>query len=128
MVIPADRLYSEFHFWVLQDSTGVVVGISDQATEELGEVDYVELPEPGEHIVRNRSFGLVETSKALTELVAPISGTVMEANAAVREAPEILMQDPYGTGWLIKIDPSDSLQLRELMTAQRYGDLVTGEH
>jgi len=126
MLIPEDRLYSEFHLWVMTEGSRATIGISDHAAEELGEAAYVQLPQPGESIVRDSSFGMVETSKALTDLLAPISGTVVEANLAVQEAPEMLTRDPYGTGWLITVEPSEPGELDLLMASQRYRDLVGG--
>jgi glycine cleavage system H protein len=124
MVLYADRLYSEFHFWVKQEEKGTVIGMTEYACTELGEVDYLELPEPGDRIVRNRSFGVAETSKALTELVAPLSGEVIETNARVMDAPETLGHDPYGAGWLIRIAPSDVTQMDDLMSPEAYHDLM----
>jgi glycine cleavage system H protein len=124
MVLLADRLYSEFHFWVKQERSSAFIGMSDYASAELGEVDYLELPEPGDLIVRNRSFGVAETSKALTELVAPVSGSVLASNPVVLDSPETLLHDPYGTGWLIRIALSDESELGELMTPEQYHHLM----
>jgi glycine cleavage system H protein len=104
-----------------------LIGITDYAAQELGEVDYVELPELEEVLTKNRAFGIIETSKAVTDLPAPISGIVVELNVSAPESPEGLADDPYGDGWLIMVEPSDPDEIEELMSAQAYEDLLKNQ-
>ena len=127
MDFPADRLYSEYHLWVKVEKDQAFVGVTDYAREELGDVDYIELPELDDTITKNKPFGIVETSKAVTDLIAPISGIVIEKNVALVESPETLTDDPYGDGWLIVVEPSDPDEFDELMKARNYSKLAAGE-
>lgn len=127
MEFPADRLYSEYHLWVKLEKDQALVGVTDFAREELGDVDYIELPELDDTITKNKPFGIIETSKAVTDLIAPISGVVIERNAALAESPETLTEDPYGDGWLIVVEPSDPEELDELMKSSDYSKLAAGE-
>ena len=127
MDFPADRLYSEYHLWVKVEKDQALVGVTDYAREELGDVDYIELPELDDTITKNKPFGIVETSKAVTDLIAPISGIVIEKNVALVESPETLTDDPYGDGWLIVVEPSDPDEFDELMKARNYSKLAAGE-
>jgi glycine cleavage system H protein len=127
MEFPHDRLYSEYHLWVKLESDQAVVGITDYAREELGEVDYIELPPVDEALSKNRPFGIVETSKAVTDLVAPISGIVIESNNLLNESPETLTDDPYGDGWLIIVEPSDPEEIDELMNHKAYDKLIKSQ-
>jgi len=124
MEFPDGLLYSEEHLWVKLERGQASIGITDYAREELGEVDYVELPEPDDNLLRRRPFGIVETSKAVTDLVAPISGVVVETNIALSESPEALSDDPYGDGWLVAVEPSDPDELEDLMQPDVYRKLV----
>src|SRR4030066_180101 len=124
MEFPSDRLYSEFHLWVKVEKDQAVIGITDYAKEELGDVDYIELPQLDEVLSKSKSFGIIETSKAVTDLIAPISGTVLERNDLLAESPENLTDDPYGDGWLIAVEPSDPDELDELMKPADYQKLV----
>lgn len=125
MDFPADRLYSEYHLWVKMEKDQAVIGITDYAREELGQVDYIELPEVDESVTRNRAFGIIETSKAVTDLIAPISGIVVESNTSLAESPEIVSDDPYGDGWLMAVEPADPEELGELLKRSDYEKLVT---
>lgn len=124
MNIPEDRLYSDFHLWVSLDGHRATIGLTEYALEELGEIDYIQLPEPGESVAKDQAFGLVETSKAVTDLVAPLSGTVAESNQAVQESPPLLMEDPYRSGWLIVATVSDPREIAQLLKAQAYAQAV----
>jgi glycine cleavage system H protein len=127
MDFPADRLYSEYHLWIKLEKDQALIGVTDYAREELGDVDYIELPELDDSITKNKPFGIVETSKAVTDLIAPISGIVIERNVALTESPEALTEDPYGDGWLIIVEPTDPDELDELMKAREYSKLTAGE-
>ncbi|MBI4962553.1 MAG: glycine cleavage system protein GcvH [Desulfomonile tiedjei] len=125
MDFPSDRLYSEYHLWVKVEKDQAVIGITDYAREELGQVDYIELPEVDESVTRNRAFGIIETSKAVTDLIAPISGIVVESNTSLAESPEILADDPYGDGWLMAVEPADPEELEELLKRADYEKMLT---
>jgi len=126
MEFPGDRLYSENHLWVKVEKDQTVIGITDYAKEEVGDVDYIEMPALDDNLIKNRPFGIIETSKAVTELIAPLSGVVVETNDALSESPETVTDDPYGDGWLIAVEPSDPEELDELMNAKAYEKLVKG--
>ncbi|MBI5571550.1 MAG: glycine cleavage system protein GcvH [Desulfomonile tiedjei] len=126
MSIPEDRFYSDFHLWVSMDGLRATIGLTEYALEELGEIDFIQLPEPGESVAKDRPFGLVETSKAVTDLVSPLSGTVAESNQAVQESPPLLMEDPYLSGWLIVVNASDQREIAQMLKAAAYAQVVEG--
>ena len=127
MEFPKDRRYSEYHLWVKMEAGQALIGITDYARQELGEVDYIELPNLEDTLSKNRAFGIIETSKAVTDLVAPISGVVVEVNTALAESPEGLTDDPYGDGWLVAVEPSDPDEMDELTSAEAYQELLREE-
>jgi glycine cleavage system H protein len=100
------------------------IGITDYAQQELGDVVFVELPEVGDKIVKDDPFGAVESVKAVSDLYAPVSGTVLEFNDALPESPETINEDPYGDGWMIKVEMSDKDELKDLMDAEEYTEYV----
>lgn len=128
MEFPKGLKYSKEHEWVLvEDEDGAVIGISDFAQNELGEVVYVEAPELGEKISRDDPFGAVESVKAVSDLYAPVSGAVTEVNDALPDTPELINEDPYGEGWIIKVAMSDPGELDDLMTAEEYTAYCEGQ-
>ena len=128
MEFPKGLKYSKEHEWVLvEDEDGAVIGISDFAQNELGEVVYVEAPELGEKISRDDPFGAVESVKAVSDLYAPVSGAVTEVNDALPDTPELINEDPYGEGWIIKVAMSDPGELDDLMTAEEYAAYCEGQ-
>ncbi len=127
MKAPEDRLYSQHHLWVKLEDDQVVIGITDYAAEEIGEVDYIQLPEPNDIVSREQVFGALETSKAITDLICPISGIVVEYNILLNESPETVTDDPYGDGWLVVMQPSDPDEWDDLMKAGDYAKLVSHE-
>lgn len=128
MEYPKGLRYSQEHEWVLVEGgdTGII-GISDFAQTELGDVVYVEAPELGEKISKDDPFGAVESVKAVSDLYAPISGTVTEVNDTLPDMPDLINEDPYGEGWIIKVAMSDPAELDELMTAEEYEEYCEGE-
>ncbi len=124
MEAPEDRLYSQYHLWVKLEKDQAVIGITDYAAEEIGEVDYIELPEPNDTVSKERAFGALETSKAITDLICPISGVVLDCNMLLNESPEMVTDDPYGDGWLMVLQPSDPDEWDDLMQAGDYEKLV----
>ena len=117
---PVDLLYTKEHEWIrVTDDIGVV-GITDHAQKELGEVVYIELPKVGVSLKAAQTFGNVESVKAVSELFTPVSGVVVEINEEMGNAPEVLNEDPYGKGWLMKIRLSDASETKDLMSNEEY--------
>jgi glycine cleavage system H protein len=121
---PKNLRYTKDHEWARRDGGGVVVGITAHAQEALGDVVFVELPKVGDAVTAGSPFGVVESTKAVSELFAPISGKVTRVNGALTDEPSTLNSDPYGAGWIVEIQPSDPAQLDGLMDADAYGELL----
>ena len=124
MNFPEDLKYTREHEWARQKDGRVVVGITDFAQDQLGDVVYVELPAVGDEVKKGESFGVVESTKAVSELFAPVSGKVVEVNDPLVEAPETVNEDPYEEGWMIAIEPSDPKELSELLDVKAYKAFV----
>lgn len=125
MNVPADLLYTDEHEWVRLEGDVAVVGITDYAQHELGDVVYVELPEVGSTVEQGKPFGVVESVKAASDLYAPVSGEVVEVNTALEDAPELVNNDPYGEGWMIKVRPSNwEAEKANLLDAEAYRRLI----
>jgi glycine cleavage system H protein len=118
---PSDRLYTTDHEWVKQDESQCLIGITDFAQDQLGEIVYVDLPEVGDSFEAGQSFGEVESVKSVSELLMPIPGLVIEANEELQDAPDLVNSDCYGDGWLIKVEYGDA-DLSELMDNDAYGE------
>lgn len=125
MATPSDRKYSKEHEWVRVDGDTAVIGISDFAQDQLGEVVYVDLPSVGDSVSAGDTFGEIESVKSVSELYAPVSGEVVEVNDALSDAPETVNQDAYGDGWMIKVRTSDAGELDDLMDAAAYDALLS---
>jgi len=119
--------YAESHEWARQDGAEIVVGITDYAQESLSDIVYVELPEVGDTLEQGDSFGVVESVKAASDVYAPVGGEVVAVNSELEDAPELVNQDPYGEGWLIRLAPADPSQLDELMDGDAYEAMVAEE-
>lgn len=117
---PEDLLYSEEHEWVRVEGEVAVIGITDFAQGQLGEVVYVDLPDQDTSLVAGDVFGEVESVKSVSELFSPVSGTVIEVNDTLQDEPETINVDPYDGGWLVKVTLSDSSELDGLMSAEAY--------
>ena len=125
MPVPEDRRYSKEHEWALPEPDGLVlIGITDFAQHELGDVVYVDLPQPGDRVTLNAQMGEVESVKAVSELFSPISGEVAAVNDEVRNAPELLNESPHEKGWLIRVKPDDPAELDSLLDAAAYTALT----
>ena len=124
MNFPEDLKYTKEHEWARQKGGRVFVGITDFAQDQLGDVVYVELPAVGDEVKRGESFGVVESTKAVSELFAPVSGKVVEVNDPLVEAPETVNEDPYEEGWMIAIEPADPKELAELLDVKAYAAFV----
>ncbi|WP_416840654.1 glycine cleavage system protein GcvH [Haloferax sp. DFSO52] len=120
--IPDDRKYLESHEWTTTDGDTVRVGISDFAQDELGDVVFVELPAEGDEVTAGDEFGVVESIKAVSDLYAPISGTVVAVNEALFDAPELVNDDPYGDGWMLELEPSDTTEFDALLSPEEYSE------
>ena len=127
MEIPEGLKYSKEHEWVATEESLATVGITDYAQDQLGEVVYIELPAVGDKVSKDDPFGVVESVKAVSDIYAPISGTVTEVNQELIESPEMVNEDPYGDGWLIKVKITDMSDLEDLMDAEEYGELLARE-
>ena len=125
MSIPGDLRYTAAHEWLRQDGEVAVIGITEHAQGELGDVVYLELPEVGGEIVQGESFGVIESVKAASDLYAPISGEVTAVNGALEAAPQLVNESPYDGGWLLKVRPSRFADEQDaLLDATAYGDLL----
>ncbi len=120
MSYPTDRRYTNEHEWAMKDGNVVTVGVTKYAQESLGDIVYVELPKVGAQVTKGQPFGVVESTKAVSDLFAPISGTVVEANEPVVDAPETVNTDPHDKAWLIKVQPSQGAEYEGLMSAEQY--------
>jgi glycine cleavage system H protein len=125
MNVPVELRYSKDHEWArLEADARVRVGITDYAQDALGDVVYVELPAVGDRVEMGAAFGEVESTKSVSELYAPVTGTVVEINDELTDAPERLNDDPYGEGWICVIEPDDAGQLSLLLAAEAYRELI----
>ena len=122
--IPEDYYYTKDHEWAQVDENIVTVGITEFAQNALGEVVYVELPEEGQKVTQNEPFGVVESVKAVSDLYAPVSGTVIEVNTTLNDDPSVLNDDPINLGWMIRIEMDTEKELAQLMRAGDYKKLI----
>ena len=123
---PTDRRYSKEHEWIVVDGNRVVLGITDFAQQELGDIVYVELPPKGKEVKAGDVLGTIESVKAVSEIFAPVGGKVVEANDALDAEPEKVNGDPHGDGWYCKLELSDPSELEQLMDAAGYEKLIGG--
>ena len=121
---PQDLRYTEQHEWVRIDGNRITVGITDYAQEALGDVVYVDLPAAGTTVAADQPFGEVESTKSVSDLFAPVAGSVVERNSALESTPELVNSDPYGDGWMVVLEVDDPSALDGLLTAEAYGELA----
>ena len=124
MNIPDDLRYSTDHEWAKLEDGKVRIGITDYAQDALGDVVYVDVPEVGRTVKVNDTFSEVESTKSVSDIFAPIAGTIVEVNEALADAPERLNEDPYGEGWICLIEPTDAAELDALLDADAYRALT----
>lgn len=124
MSIPTDLRYTEEHEWVKAEDGKVRIGITEFAQSELGDIVFVELPQVGDELVADEPFGSVESVKTVSELYAPISGKVVEINEELEDSPEFVNESPYEKAWMVVIEPSDLSQIEELLTPEKYQELI----
>lgn len=122
--IPQNLKYTKEHEWARVEGNRVVVGVTAHAQEALGDVVYVELPKVGATLTAGGQFGVIESTKAVSELFSPLTGKVVNVNEALSDNPQTVNSDPYGAGWILEIEPSDSKELAGLMDAAAYGNLL----
>ncbi|MCI6328153.1 MAG: glycine cleavage system protein GcvH [Bacteroidales bacterium] len=115
--------YSETHEWVKVEGNVAIVGVSDFAQKEMGDITYVDMPDVDDEVSKDEEFGALESVKASSDLVSPVSGVVVEKNEALEDAPELINQDPYGN-WIIKVEMSDASELDALLDAAGYAKLI----
>jgi glycine cleavage system H protein len=127
--IPTDLKYAKSHEWAKKQPDGtVLIGITDHAQAALGDLVFVEVPKAGRKVTAGEACAVVESVKAASDVYAPISGEVVDANATLANAPETLNQDPYGKGWMFKVKPSNAAELDQLLDAAGYGKVVAEAH
>lgn len=124
MQFPENLRYTKEHEWVRLEGDTAVVGITEFAQRELGDIVYVDIPTLNQEVAKDEVFGSVEAVKTVSDLYSPVSGTVLELNDKLASAPDLVNNDPYGDGWMVKIRLSDPGQFEQLLTSAAYGELV----
>ncbi|KAF0239241.1 MAG: glycine cleavage system H [Prolixibacteraceae bacterium] len=124
MKIPAELKYTQDHEWVRVEGDTAIIGVTDFAQGELGDVVFVEIETEGEHLGKGDTFGTVEAVKTVSDLFMPVGGQVVEVNPALADEPELVNKDPYNAGWMIKITLADPLELGELLSADDYRKMI----
>jgi glycine cleavage system H protein len=124
MEFPGNLKYSKEHEWVRLEGDVAVIGITEFAQDELGDIVYVEQPKVGDKVSQNEQFGVVESVKTVSDLYSPLSGEVVEVNDDVAGSPENINKDPYGAGWIIKVKTDDTSELDSLLSADDYKTMV----
>ena len=127
MAVPPELRYSKEHEWVRVEGGIAVVGITDHAQEQLGDLVYLDLPKVGTAVRQFEKLGEIESVKAVSDIFSPVGGKVTELNEEAVKAPELVNQDPYGRGWLVKLALSDASEVDKLLTAEQYEQLVAQE-
>ncbi len=127
LFLPDDVQYTETHEWVRGDGGSVTVGINDYAQDQLGDIVFVELPEVGDIFEKGEEFGTLESVKAVSEICMPVSGEITAINESLEEAPELVNQEPYNDGWIIKVKPDDPDEIKTLMHSEEYVEMLKGE-
>lgn len=127
MNFPEDLKYTKEHEWVRVKGNVAIVGITDWAQDQLGDIVFVELPDEGEEIEKADTFGVVESTKSVSDLYVPVSGKVVEVNDPLLDSPEIVNEDCYGEGWMIKVEIQDKADLDDLMSAEEYEAFIKEE-
>ena len=121
---PTDRRYSKDHEWIAVDGDAALVGITDFAQKELGDIVYVELPQNGQRVKTGDVLGTIESVKAVSEILAPVAGTVVDANQELDGKPEAVNEDPHGSGWYCKLLLADAAEVETLLDAEAYQKLI----
>lgn len=125
MNLPGNLLYTKEHEWVRIDGEQAVIGITDFAQGELGDIVFIEFPEIDDSFGQNDSFGTVEAVKTVSDLFIPVSGSIVEINDKLEDQPELINSDPYGDGWIVKVTPNDKSELDSLLSNEDYKKLIS---
>jgi len=125
MNIPGNCRYSKDHFWVKPEGNEALIGLSDYLQEELGDAIFVDLPDVEDDIEATGTFGIIESTRAVSDMTAPVSGTVVQVNGDLEDGPELINEDPYGDGWLIRVQLDDPQQIDSLMTPEEYEEYIS---
>ena len=124
MKFPEELKYSSEHEWVRREGDVVYIGITDYAQDQLGDIVYVDIPTVGETLDANEFFGTIEVVKTVSDLFLPVSGEIIEQNEAIEDNPELVNEDPYGEGWLIKVKPTNEEDFNALLDAKAYREII----
>ena len=124
MSLPEDLKYTKEHEWLKVDGETAIIGITEHAQSELGDIIFIEFPNVDQKIEKNEPFGTIEAVKTVADLFAPVSGKVIEINETLEDNPEFVNSDPYVNGWIVKVSISDTSELEELMPADKYAELI----
>tara|TARA_B100000929_G_scaffold125313_1_gene99276 strand:- start:176 stop:553 length:378 start_codon:yes stop_codon:yes gene_type:complete len=124
MSLPEDLKYTKEHEWLKVDGETAIIGITEHAQSELGDIIFIEFPNVDQKIEKNEPFGTIEAVKTVADLFAPVSGKVIEINETLEDNPEFVNSDPYVNGWIVKVSISDISEMEELMSADKYGELI----
>jgi glycine cleavage system H protein len=124
---PEELKYTKEHEWARRENGGLRVGITHFAQDALGDIVYVDLPSPGTQVSAGQPFGEVESTKSVSDIYSPVTGSITERNARLEESPEIVNQDPYGDGWMVLIEPSNPSEVEALLTSAQYQELIAAE-
>jgi glycine cleavage system H protein len=124
MNVPTNLKFTKDHEWIKVEGAQALIGITDYAQSELGEIVFVELPSTGDSIAQEATFGTVEAVKAVSDLFMPVSGEVVEINALLEDKPELINEDPYGEGWMIRIQLNNPAEVDGLLSAEAYSALI----
>ena len=127
MNLPEDLLYTESHEWVRVEGGQAALGITDYAQGQLKDIVFVEMPEIGTRFKKGDSLGVVESVKTVSDLYSPISGRIVETNASLKDHPQYVNEDPYGKGWMVKMEIGDKEEIKGLLSAQGYQGIITEE-
>ena len=122
--VPANLKYTKDHEWARLEGSTVIIGVTAHAQEALGDVVYVELPKVGDTLTAHQPFGVIESTKAVSELFAPLSGKVVNVNLTLTDSPHIINQDPHGKGWIVEVEPANPKDLEGLLDAPAYEKLL----
>jgi len=124
MSVPAELKYTSEHEWIRVEGDEIVIGVTDFAQGELGDVVFIEIETQGESLSKGETFGTIEAVKTVSDLIMPVDGEVLEVNSALEDTPELVNSEPFEGGWMIRVKMSDPSQLDDLMSAEAYGALI----
>jgi glycine cleavage system H protein len=124
MNVPANLKYTKDHEWIKVEGSNAIIGVTDFAQGQLGDVVFIEIETQGETLVKEEVFGTIEAVKTVSDMFMPVGGEILEVNPKLIDSPDVVNKDPYGDGWMIKIKISDPAQLNELLSPEKYKELI----